>query len=58
MHRLIRLVVCSRRLESAIQCQEEEDTAMKKPNRAVMFAGLVLVALVSLKIYAATPKKL
>ena len=30
---------------------------MKKPNRNVMFAGLVLTALVSLKIYAATPKK-
>jgi hypothetical protein len=32
---------------------------MKKPNRNVMFAGLVLTlaTLVSLKIYAATPKK-
>jgi hypothetical protein len=39
------------------KCQEEEDTAMKRPNRIVMFVGLVLVVLVSLKIYAASPKK-
>jgi hypothetical protein len=57
MQRLFRLVVCSCRLESAIQCQEEKDKAMKKQNRIVMFAGLVFVALVSLKIHAATPKK-
>jgi hypothetical protein len=57
MQRLFRLVVCSWRLESAIQCQEEKDKAMKKQNRIVMFAGLVFVALVSLKIHAATPKK-
>jgi hypothetical protein len=35
----------------------KKGNSMTKPRKIAMFAGLVLVAFVTLKIYAATPKK-